>query len=309
MTYSTFFFSLVIGFSLDSILGDPSWMPHPIRLFGKTIGFFENKLNRGNRLKLNGIASVLILVGSVYVLVMLIQNLICGNTVILVAFLSVGLYFFIANRSLVHESWLVMKALKKGTLDDARYQLSRIVGRETKSLSEQQIRTAVLETMSENLSDAVVAPLFWYGIGGLPAMSAYKMANTLDSMIGYKDERYLRFGWAAARLDDVLNFIPARITAIMIAVLCASPRSLSFIVRYGRKHASPNSGYPEAAMAGVLNCRFGGPNVYHGIVVDKPFIGSNIRELSDSDFYKVALINYCVSICFIGSMLLIGWLL
>jgi len=309
MTYSTFFFSLVIGFSLDSILGDPSWMPHPIRLFGKTIGFFENKLNRGNRLKLNGIASVLILVGSVYVLVMLIQNLICGNAVILVAFLSVGLYFFIANRSLVHESWLVMKALKKGTLDDARYQLSRIVGRETKSLSEQQIRTAVLETMSENLSDAVVAPLFWYGIGGLPAMSAYKMANTLDSMIGYKDERYLRFGWAAARLDDVLNFIPARITAIMIAVLCASPRSLSFIVRYGRKHASPNSGYPEAAMAGVLNCRFGGPNVYHGIVVDKPFIGSNIRELSDSDFYKVALINYCVSICFIGSMLLIGWLL
>ena len=153
------------------------------------------------------------------------------------------------------------------------------------------MRTAALETLAENLSDGVVAPLFWLAVGGVPAMMAYKMVNTLDSMIGYRTERYKDFGCWAARIDDIANFIPARLTALLMVLAAGKPQLVGFVWRNGRKHASPNSGYPEAALAGVLDCRFGGPHYYFGELFDKPYIGENARELTTADMQKAVRIN------------------
>jgi adenosylcobinamide-phosphate synthase len=153
----------------------------------------------------------------------------------------------------------------------------------------------VLETLAENLSDGVVAPLFYYAIGGVPLLFAYKMVNTLDSMIGYKSERYRQFGCFAARTDDVFNFIPARITALLMLLVTFRWDVAPFVLKYGPKHASPNSGYPESAMAGILKCRFGGPNVYHGVLVEKPFIGETKREITAKDISKACAVNFAVA--------------
>jgi adenosylcobinamide-phosphate synthase len=223
------------------------------------------------------------------------------NIEILFVFLaSIGVFYGLANRSLISEAHKVISALEKQGLEAGRKQLSYIVGRETHNLNEQQIRTAVRETLAENLSDGVIAPLFFYALGGVPAMMAYKMANTLDSMIGYKSEKYREFGWFAARFDDVLNFIPARITALLMVLLSFSRRGLVFIFRYGHQHCSPNAGYPEAALAGILNCQFGGPNVYHGILVEKPCIGKTPRLITHTDFYKTCILNFFTCVVMVG---------
>jgi adenosylcobinamide-phosphate synthase len=189
----------------------------------------------------------------------------------------------------------VEKVLSNEGLEAGRKRLSWIVGRDTSQLNTTQIRTAVLETLAENLSDGVVAPLFYYAIGGLPLMFAYKMVNTLDSMIGYKSERYRQFGCFAARTDDVFNFIPARVTALLMLLVTFRWNVLPFVLKYGPKHASPNSGYPESAMAGILKCRFGGPNVYHGVLVEKPFIGTNQREITAKDIRRACAVNFAVA--------------
>lgn len=194
----------------------------------------------------------------------------------------------------------VERKLSEEGIESGRKQLSYIVGRETSQLSENEIRIAVLETLSENLSDGVIAPLFFYAIGGVPIMLAYKMINTLDSMIGYKSERYKQFGFFAAKLDDIVNFIPARITALLMVVITLNFRGLKYIFLFGSKHSSPNAGYPEAALAGILNCRFGGPNIYHGKLINKPFIGINERVISPKDFQKVYLINYASAVVTLG---------
>jgi len=184
--------------------------------------------------------------------------------------------------------------------------LSWIVGRETNNLNEQQIRIATFETMSENLSDGVIAPLFYFLILGVPGAMAYKMINTLDSMIGYKNDRYIWFGKFAARLDDVANYIPARITAVLMLVVQFKISGISFVFKEGKKHSSPNAGYPEAALAYLLNCQFGGPNYYHGKLVEKPFIGNNNRKIEHEEIKTAHQINYTVSIVF--CFLIIGLL-
>jgi len=153
------------------------------------------------------------------------------------------------------------------------------------------VRTAALETLAENLSDGVIAPLFWYAVLGVPGMMAYKMVNTLDSMIGYRNERYRQFGCIAARIDDVANYIPARLTALLMILVSGRFSLLRFVGKYGSRHASPNSGYPEAALAGILNCRFGGPHYYFGEEVWKPFIGNNERALTTEDMKKAVCVN------------------
>ena len=181
------------------------------------------------------------------------------------------------------------------SLEEGRQQVARIVGRDTSGLSAQEVRTAALETLAENLSDGVIAPLFWFAILGVPGMLTYKMINTLDSMIGYKTERYKDFGCWAAHIDDIANFIPARLTALlMILPHALINRQLSifhFVRKYGRNHASPNSGYPEAALAGILNCRFGGPHYYFGQLFPKPYIGENEREFTTADMKRAVRIN------------------
>ena len=295
---------LLAGFALDCLIGDPHFLPHPIRLFGKAISVGEAKLNRGRNRKLKGalLASCLIL--STYIILKLGFTVLSAYQNLYFLISSVFVFYGLANRSLIQESLRVIIKLEKEGLEAGRQQLSMIVGRETAQLNENQIRTAVLETLAENLSDGVIAPLFFYFIGGVPAMFAYKMANTLDSMIGYKNERYKEFGFFAAKLDDALNFIPARLTAILMAVVSFNFLAVKFIFKYGQKHSSPNAGYPEAALAGILNCRFGGPNRYHGVLIEKPFIGDNPRPVSTKDVYKTCVINVAVTLVFIGVFIL-----
>ena len=184
--------------------------------------------------------------------------------------------------------------------------MARIVGRDTQALSAQEVRTAALETLAENLSDGVVAPLFWYCLLGVPGMVIYKAVNTFDSMIGYRTEHYRRFGCWAARIDDVANFVPARLTALLMILVgqhWARRASLSFLRRYGSQHASPNSGWPEAALAAILDCRFGGPHNYFGQLVPKPYIGDNPRELNRNDLtvsLRVALFVEFLSVLIVA---------
>nr|HPO01328.1 CobD/CbiB family cobalamin biosynthesis protein [Opitutaceae bacterium] len=178
--------------------------------------------------------------------------------------------------------------------------LSWIVGRDTAHLDAQQVRTAVCETMAENLCDGVVAPLFYYALGGVPAMMAYKMVNTLDSMIGHHDARHEWFGKTAARLDDLANLVPARLTALLMMLVAGSARGARFAWKYGRAHSSPNSGYPEAALAGILDVRFGGPHTYDGELVEKPWIGENARMIASGEVERVARINHAVCAAAVG---------
>lgn len=295
-----FIYALLIGLLLDTVLGDPLWLPHPIRLFGNSIYFFTEMLNSGKYRKAKGSIMAIVLIVVAFGSFWLILKLAGGNEILFIVLSSIGVFYGLANRSLISEGLKVISALEKDGLEAGRERLSYIVGRETKNLNEQQIRTAVLETLAENLSDGVIAPLFFYVLGGVPAMMAYKMANTLDSMIGYKSERFRQFGWFAARFDDVLNFIPARITAFLMVVLSFSPRGLAFIFRFGHQHSSPNAGYPEAALAGILNCRFGGPNIYHGVLMEKPYIGKTPRPITNIDFDKTCVLNFFTCLVFVG---------
>lgn len=291
-----FTLALIIGYILDLLLGDPRWLPHPIVLFGNAIAKGEKALNKGKNRKVKGLFIVLLYVFiCLSVFGSLSYFLFDINTYAYVVYASIFVFYGIANNSLIFECKEVAKALSEKGLEAGRKRLSWIVGRDTSKLSPEEIKTAVLETLSENLSDGVVAPLFYYAIAGIPGIMVYKLVNTFDSMIGYKSERYKDFGWFAANLDDVLNYIPARITAFMIVAVSLSWRSVRFIFKYARKHSSPNAGYPESALAGLLNCRFGGPNVYHGKLVDKPYIGENHKELTDKDMKRSFFINHKVT--------------
>lgn len=294
---SQFLIPLVGGMLLDTLLGDSRWLPHPIRGYGYLIMWFDKTLNKGENRKLKGVLTSLLLVVSVWAFFFGVQKLLTPYPVFLIIFNTLFFFYAIGSRSLITESMKVEEKVKKEDLPAARKQLSWIVGRDTSQLSFHKIRTAVLETLSENLSDGVIAPLFYYAIGGVPLMMAYKMINTLDSMIGYKNDKYRDFGWFSARiLDDGANYIPARLTAVLMALVSAYPkRALQFVKTYARQHASPNSGYPESALTGILDCQFGGPNVYHGQLVQKPFIGDNPRELSHSDMLTAVWINIKVA--------------
>ena len=283
--------TLLIGWLLDLWLGDPAWMPHPVVGFGKMIASGEHRLNKGSHRMLKGALLAVGLILLVFGFVWVIRHLLGIFTPI---FDVIAIFCCLAGTTLIREVREVFHAVDR-SLDEGRKQVARIVGRDTSELSAQEVRTAALETLAENLSDGVIAPLFWLAIGGVPAMVAYKMVNTLDSMIGYRTERYKDFGCWAAHIDDVANYIPARLTALMMIAPLLSPRlggrPLRFVLKYGRMHASPNSGYPEAALAGILNCRFGGPHYYFGELFDKPYIGENARELTTADMQKAVRIN------------------
>ena len=209
-------FALLLGWLLDLLLGDPAWLPHPVVGFGKAIAFCEHRLNRGSHRKLKG---AFVAVGLI-VATFAIGTIINGQLSI-VNFIVV--FYCLAGTTLIREVQTVFLALDR-SLDEGRKQVARIVGRDTSELTAQEVRTAALETLAENLSDGVIAPLFWYAVLGVPGMLAYKMVNTLDSMIGYKTDRYRDFGCWAAHIDDVANYIPARLTALLMIL----PRLVSF---------------------------------------------------------------------------------
>ena len=289
--------SLLLGWVLDLIFGDPQYLPHPIVWFGKAIAWGERHLNHGLHRRLKGAFMSITLIVLVFVLTWLLRHYIISLPSLLgrgwgwvSLFDAVVVFYCLAGTTLIREVRAVFLALDR-SLDEGRAQVARIVGRDTSELSAQEVRTAALETLAENLSDGVIAPLFWFALLGTPGMLAYKMVNTLDSMIGYRTERYRDFGCWAARIDDVANYIPARLTALLMIVGSLRFSKWRFVIKYGRNHASPNSGYPEAALAGILDCRFGGPHYYFGQLFPKPYIGENDRPLTTADMKKAVRIN------------------
>lgn len=282
---------LLAGALLDALIGDPAWLPHPVVGMGKLIGGAEKALNHGTRRMLKGALAAIILIAFTYLLFYFVTHwLYVLNRWVGICFEALMVFCFLAGKTLIREVRMVFQAVDE-SLDKGRGQLARIVGRDTAQLDAQEIRTAALETLAENLSDGVIAPLFWYMLLGIPGMAAYKMINTLDSMIGYKTDRYKDFGCWAAHIDDIANWVPARLTALLMVLVAGRPGLLGFVQKYGRQHASPNSGYPESALAGILDCRFGGTHSYFGQEFYKPYIGENPRELTTNDARKAIRIN------------------
>ncbi|MDR3115520.1 MAG: adenosylcobinamide-phosphate synthase CbiB [Treponema sp.] len=306
--YSTL--ALGLGFILDLIFGDPQGFPHIVRLFGSLISTLERILwnERGNN-RLKGLICTLMVLflcaGIPFVLLFFAYRF---HPVLGFLVETFFCYQCISVKDLGVESALVYKALKAGDREGARVAVSRIVGRDTERLDEAGITRATVETVAENTSDGVGAPLFYMALGGGVGACFYKAANTMDSMVGYKNERYMHFGCVAARLDDVLNFLPSRLSAL--AMIAAA-----FMLRYDgqgafriwrrdrRKHPSPNAGQTEAACAGALGLRLSGSSYYHGICEDKPEIGDPIQRIEADDIKRSIKLLYGVSfILFIFSM-------
>jgi adenosylcobinamide-phosphate synthase len=281
---------LCAGWLLDKLFGDPSWLPHPVAGFGKLIAYGEQTLNHGDRRVLKGGLMSVSLIAGTFLITSVI--LLPATSIRSVAIASVGVFYCLAGKTLMNEVREVFRACDRSP-DEGRRQVARIVGRDAANLSVRDVRTAALESLAENMSDGVVAPLFWYLLLGVPGMMAYKMVNTLDSMIGYRNERYLLFGRVAARIDDAANYIPARLTAVLMILVSGKWCLFSFVKKYGNQHLSPNSGYPEAALAGILKGRFGGPHLYFGETVDKPFIGTNPKILTNEDLrHSIRIVQY-----------------
>jgi len=295
---------------LDLVLGDPRALPHPVVAIGRMISLLEGPLRRLlQNARLAGVVLLVTTVGISYAaaaLVMLAAHAISPD-----AGFVAGLYIAwvsLAARSLHVESGKVAQALERGDIAGARTALSYIVGRETAQLDEPEIVRGAVETVAENTGDGVIAPLFYLMLGGPPLAIAYKAVNTLDSMVGYKNERYLEFGWASARFDDLANYLPARLTGLLMvlaAPICALNCSGAWRIlrRDCRKHASPNSGFPEAAAAGALGVRLGGANHYFGKLVEKPCIGDASVPLSLAAYGGVVRLMYCCE-----ALLVLGWL-
>lgn len=266
---------LAAAVALDMLIGDPRWLPHPVVAIGKAISALEGPLRKKFIAKTGGFVLCAVIVSMTFGAFYLIQELLD-----ILPFGFIGTAFFlsmtIALRGLIFEAGKILLALRRGDINKARSNLKALVGRDTGNLDERGIARAVIESVAENASDGVIAPVFYYILGGLPLAMAYKAVNTLDSMVGYKNEKYREFGFASAKLDDLANFIPARLTGIFISLASGRNflRSLKVMMRDGGSHPSPNSGRPMAAMAGALGIELGGPAVYQGMLIQKPSIGS-----------------------------------
>ncbi len=329
--------AFVLGFFLDLIVGDPHWLYHPVRIIGALISLLEklflsdkknevpndtntenNKSKDNNKKIALGLLTVIIVLGLTYV--------VCAFIVIGAYFINIYLglivevimtYFILATKSLRVESMKVYKALNNGTLYDARKAVSMIVGRDTENLSEEGVIKAAVETVAENTSDGVIAPMLFTCIGGPILGFAYKAVNTMDSMMGYKNDRYLYFGRVAAKLDDIVNFLPARISAIlMILASLLGGKNYSFknaikIFKRDRyNHASPNSAQTESVCAGALGVRLAGDAYYFGKLVSKPYIGDDNRSIERDDIKRICHLMYiaafiCMVICTL--ILLVIW--
>lgn len=303
---------IIIAVVLDLIIGDPYTFPHPVKLMGKLIGWQERFVrtwaNTRRKLKLAGflIAASNILLGF-FLPYLLLRLLLPYN--LLYHILNIYLiYTCLAARSLHYEAKQVKKALSDN-LEKGRKRLMYIVGRDTKLLNEEEIIKATVETVSENTSDGVIAPLLYIFILGAPAGLAYKFVNTMDSMLGYRSVKYRDLGFFPAIIDDVFNLIPARITALLMCLSSYGKydvrQGFKILKRDKRNHKSPNAGYPESAVAGLLGIQLGGGNCYHGEFVDKPYIGDNINEISKSHIMDSVKIMYRSELFLLGIYIII----
>jgi adenosylcobinamide-phosphate synthase len=299
------------AFIIDFIFGDPKLLfSHPIAIIGKIIYklepmFLSVKKNRKIAGCFFSIAILGFVIISVNILLLVFSFFNDYIAFILTAILA---SFAVSMRSLHVETEKVLDCLKKNNLAGARKELAMLVSRDTNELEERDIIRSVVETVAENITDGVIAPLFYMALFGVTGAYFYKTVNTLDSMIGYKNEKYLEFGWFAAKFDDVLNFIPARITGALIVIVSFFIRadfknSLKIMLRDRKNIDSPNSGWPEAAVAGALGIQLGGPTPYFGVWYDKPFIGDDIEPLTYKHIEKTYVILYAVSILFTGILI------
>ena len=299
--------ALIIGFCLDLLLGDPQWAPHPVRAIGQLISALEPPLRRicpstpGGELAAGTALVILTLVIPTGVTAALLWGCALVSPWLALAVESVVSYQMLAAKSLRVESGLVHEALAAGDLAGARYAVSRIVGRDTDRLDEAGVTRAAVETVAENASDGVIAPLIFLAMGGAPLGMFYKAANTMDSMVGYKNEKYLYFGRPAAKWDDVLNFIPARIAGILMCLVAAlagldGKSAWRIFLRDRKKHKSPNSAHTEAACAGALGVRLAGPNWYFGALVEKPYIGDDVRPIEPRDIVRAGRLLYATAV-------------
>ncbi|WP_370268869.1 adenosylcobinamide-phosphate synthase CbiB [Nioella sp.] len=276
---------LLLGaMALDAVMGEPRWLwsrvPHPAVLMGRLIGLADIRFNTGPRWH-NGVLVVLGLVAGAALLGVVIEALPLGWLWSLI-----GGAILLAQKSLVQHVQAVADGLRYG-VGEGRRAVAMIVGRDTRAMDEPAIARAAIESAAENFSDGVIAPAFWFLVGGLPGILVYKIVNTADSMIGYRTPRHEEFGWAAARLDDVLNWVPARITACLIALAFWSGRAVDVVRQDAGLHRSPNAGWPEAAMAGVLDVALSGPRSYHGQSRDFPWVnGSGERQIGVAEIER-----------------------
>ncbi|MCC0628373.1 MULTISPECIES: adenosylcobinamide-phosphate synthase CbiB [unclassified Clostridioides] len=296
--------SIYIGYVADLIVGDPYSFPHPVRFIGKLINFTQGIIRRVSKndrqLKFGGFILWFITVGTTYLMTYAIVKLFSFNVLLGVVVNSFIIYTTLATKCLKDEALKIYNVLKTGDIEKSRVQLSYIVGRDTTNLSEPEIIRATVETVAENTVDGIMAPLFYAFIGGAPLAMAYKAVNTLDSTVGYKNEKYKDIGFASAKIDDIANYIPARISVILMTIG-------SFFLRYDyrncfrisirdrKNHKSPNCAFSEGAVSGALGIQLGGTNVYFGEKVYKPTIGDKLREIDKEDIIKTNKIMYASS--------------
>ncbi len=299
--------AFITGYILDLMIGDPHWLPHPIRLIGTLISKLEIQVRKysgktpESLVRAGGVLVILVLAAATlipFAILFLLYRYIPW-----LGFLaeSVMCYQILATKSLKVESMRVYHSLKKEDIKKARYNVSMIVGRDTDKLDEAGIARAAVETVAENTSDGVIAPMIYLAVGGPVLGFFYKAVNTMDSMIGYKNERYLYFGKAAAKLDDAVNYIPARISAVLMILACPfagldGKMAFRIYLRDRRNHASPNSAQTEAVCAGALGLKLAGDAYYFGKLCKKPSIGDALRPIEAEDIKRVNKLLYAVSV-------------
>ncbi len=300
------------AYILDLLLGDPRRIPHPVEVIGWCIRGCEGSIRRHtSHLRLGGVLLWMTIVALSCLAASLLQTAAyMVHTILGTAVVIYGSWTTLATRSLYDQSRAVVVEIEGGNLQEARRKLSMIVGRDTKDLNREEILQAIVETLAENLSDGVIAPLIYLFLGGFPLAFAYKAINTLDSMVGHRDEHYREIGWFSAKADDIANWVPARLTGLLITVisfgLVLNGRNAWRIMRRdGRKHLSPNSGIPEAAMAGALSIQLGGNHHYFGKLVKKPTIGDMQKKI-ETGTVKTALRVISLSSLFMASLCLTG---
>lgn len=291
---------LTIGFILDLLIGDPNNPFHPVRGIGLLASKLETIFRKllKNSLKIAGLIvwmiTIILTFAITYGIIFVCMKI---NKYLGIIVQGIIIYFCISAKGLVVEGYKVIKYLNEGNIEKSRKQLSYIVGRDTESLDSKGITRAVIETIAENMSDGVIAPILFAGIFGAAGSMAYKAVNTMDSMFGYKNEKYIKFGYFPAKLDDLFNYIPARVTGIFIIISSFFLKrdyknSFKIYKRDRYNHTSPNSAHPEAAMAGALDIQLGGANYYFGKIVEKPVIGDKIKDIEINDVKKTAEILY-----------------
>ncbi|MBU0694731.1 MAG: adenosylcobinamide-phosphate synthase CbiB [Candidatus Omnitrophica bacterium] len=307
---------IALAYLLDLIFGDPQWFPHPVRGIGKLIIFLERGLE-GNQSKecqrVKGALLAMIVVGaSGFCAYLFIE----GMGRINYLFKSIAWIFLayttLATGDLFNHGRAVFKKIEQGNIKEAQYKLSHIVGRDTQKLSIEQIIKATIESVAESTNDGIIAPIFYLILGGPVLAIVYKSINTLDSMVGHKNERYLYFGWFSARLDDIVNFIPSRIAGFLILISSfilgkEAKNSFRIMIRDGQKCSSPNSGIPQAAMAGALGVRLGGPRWYQGKFLEYPYIGEEKRDVVPQLIEKSLRISFFASLFMVSFGVLAKW--